>query len=178
MLEPILLKLTVELMLCESVTKLLRELWSSRHLRRPLTLNAPIREPLFWPILSRSVKVSAASSSVDPAGTGGRGGRRWVVLTSDFCDLCEPVELSLRLRTNDLDDLGRLGVEDDELYFVLDESAACSEESSGTWISPMVSMRSSSEPNDSSSSSPKECDSRRARRTLERSLERLLAGMV
>jgi hypothetical protein len=178
-LDRIWLRLSVEPMLCESVTKLLRVLASSLNLlRRPLLLdlNTPMMDPRLLPTFSRSVNMSAGRSRVEPAGTGGSGGSKWVVLASDVLELLV-LELSLRLRTKERLGLGTLDTFG-SLFLLLDDDAEVMEResrgSSGTSISPMVSMRSSSEPKLSSSSRPNDVDST----PLRRALMRLLEGMV
>lgn len=104
-----------------------------------------------------------------------------MVLPREFLEL---LELSLRLRMNDrlgmLDLLFLPLVEDTEGATVVPygRSGMGVDVSGGTSISPIVSIRSSSEPNDNSSSSPKDWASTCLRRALDCRLDRELDGMI
>lgn len=162
----------------ESVIKLAFELWSSFLLRMPL--NAPSIEPLFRESTEPTEpNMSVGRSSAAPEGTGGRGGRRcvddarelelllWEFFPS-FLNERDDVLLDFRRRLDpELDfDCARSG-----------KSGTAAWSSSATSISPIVSIKSSSDPKSNSSSSPNDWCSC-ACRTLERKLEFTLAGMV
>lgn len=174
-LETILDRLTVLPADCESVNKLVLVLWSSRHLRRPLTLKAPSMEPRLRP--SGEANISVGRSNDDPEGTGGSGGRRWV---EDASVMMRP---SRSRFSSNLEGRRLLLVFDSFRELALESmggvrvgSSGTAPSSSGTSISPIVSIKSSSDPNSSSSSSPSDCCSLCL--ILERRLELRLDGIV